>query len=311
MLDLSAGINGKVSGRENILFRSKLLGRPKQLALQTVEDACEFGDLAEFIDQPVETYSSGMQVRLGFAIATALHPDILILDEVLAVGDASFRNKCYKRIAELRKSAAIIFVTHQMSHIARMCDSTLVLKQGRAIFLGNVEEGVSQYEVLNENLKIEDSSFLSLSQPIESFLFGLSSDIINQGDAPRLNIEISSEAPIENFIFRFLLYNQLGDICAGSDTSSNEHNILITKGTNHWTIELPCLFLKRGKYSVAINVMTHAGELLVWSFKQRQIEIKSEHHGPSVDYQPQLKNWASHQHNNRESTSSNHNKSSH
>lgn len=294
LIALGAGFNPILSGRENIYTNGSILGLSNQQIDIKINSIIDFADIGEFIDTPVQAYSSGMQVRLGFAIATALHPDILILDEVLAVGDASFRNKCYKRIAELRKSAAIIFVTHQMSHIARVCDSTMVLKQGRGIYLGNVEEGISQYEVLNDNSKIEDSSFLSLSQPIKSFLFSLDSDIINQGDSPRLYIEIWSEVPVDNFAFRFLLYNQSGDICLGSDTSNSDHNIFITKGTNHWNIELDSLFLKRGKYSVAINVMTHTGELLVWSFKQRQIEIKSAHHGPSVDYQPQLKSWISH-----------------
>ena len=135
MLDLTAGINGKVSGRENIMFRSKLLGRPKQLAKETVEDACEFGGLSEFIDQPVETYSSGMKMRLAFSIATAVPAEILVMDEWLSVGDDSFQAKARERIDSLVKQAEIlVLASHIKSLLSGLCNNFMSLDKGTASF---------------------------------------------------------------------------------------------------------------------------------------------------------------------------------
>ena len=135
MLDLTAGINGKVSGRENIMFRSKLLGRSKRLAKETVEDACEFGGLAEFINQPVETYSSGMKMRLAFSIATAVPAEILVMDEWLAVGDDSFQARARERIDGLVKQAEIlVLASHNKALLAGLCNSFIQLNKGIASF---------------------------------------------------------------------------------------------------------------------------------------------------------------------------------
>jgi lipopolysaccharide transport system ATP-binding protein len=135
MLDLQAGINGKVSGRENIMFRSKLLGRPTQLAKETVEDACEFGELADFIDQPVETYSSGMKMRLAFSIATAVPAEILVMDEWLSVGDDSFQAKARERIDGLVKQAEIlVLASHNKTLLSGLCNNFMSLDKGVASF---------------------------------------------------------------------------------------------------------------------------------------------------------------------------------
>jgi ABC-type polysaccharide/polyol phosphate transport system, ATPase component len=131
MLDLNAGINAKSSGRDNIMFRSKLLGRSKSLSLATVEDACEFGGLAEFIDQPVETYSSGMKMKLSFALATAVHPEILIMDEWLSVGDESFQAKARERINSLVDQAEIlVLASHSKDLLRSTCNRFISLDRG-------------------------------------------------------------------------------------------------------------------------------------------------------------------------------------
>lgn len=133
MLDLHAGINGKVSGRENILFRSKLLGRSKQLASRTVEDACGFGGLADFIDQPVETYSSGMRMRLAFSMATAVPAEILVMDEWLSVGDDIFQAKARYRLDNLVKQAEIlVLASHNKNLLSGLCNHFLSMDKGVA-----------------------------------------------------------------------------------------------------------------------------------------------------------------------------------
>lgn len=133
MLDLQQGINGKVSGRDNIIYRSRLLGRTLTLAKQTVEDACEFGGLAEFIDQPVENYSSGMKMRLAFSVATAVPSEILIMDEWLSVGDEQFQAKAKKRIDDLVNQADIlILASHNKKLLSSTCNRFLSLEKGVA-----------------------------------------------------------------------------------------------------------------------------------------------------------------------------------
>lgn len=133
MLDLQAGISGKVSGRENIVFRSKLLGRSKQLAKETIEDACEFGGLAEFIDQPVDSYSSGMKMRLAFSIATAVPSQILVMDEWLSVGDDSYQAKARERLEGLVRNAEILLIaSHNKTLLSSLCNNFVTLSRGTA-----------------------------------------------------------------------------------------------------------------------------------------------------------------------------------
>lgn len=140
MLDLQAGIHGKMSGRDNITYRSKLLGRSKQLSNETVEDACDFGGLAEFIDQPVETYSSGMKMRLAFSIATAVPSEILVMDEWLSVGDDSFQARAKQRIDSLVQQAEILVIaSHNKELLSGLCNRFLHLEKGRATLSSSVE----------------------------------------------------------------------------------------------------------------------------------------------------------------------------
>ena len=118
-------------------MNASVLGLSMREIDMKIEEIIDFSELRDFIDSPVQSYSSGMQVRLGFAVATALDPDVLILDEVLAVGDASFRSKCYRRIGELLDRCAVIFVSHAIEQIARISTSALVLGRGRQVLQGS------------------------------------------------------------------------------------------------------------------------------------------------------------------------------
>ena len=109
------------------------------------EDIVEFAGIGDFLDTPVKFYSSGMFVRLGFAVAVHCEPDILLIDEVLAVGDVAFRAKCYNRIAELTKNCAVVIVSHDMSAIARISSKCMVLNNGNSVFQGMVEEAIQRY----------------------------------------------------------------------------------------------------------------------------------------------------------------------
>jgi lipopolysaccharide transport system ATP-binding protein len=146
LIELNAGFNPILTGRENIYTEAALLGFSREETDAKFDAIVNFAEIGDFLDMPVQNYSSGMRVRLGFAVAAQMEPDVLLIDEVLAVGDVAFRFKCLNRIGELMKSAAVIFVSHTMPQIFRLCDEIIVLDHGRATYQGkNIAEGVGVY----------------------------------------------------------------------------------------------------------------------------------------------------------------------
>jgi lipopolysaccharide transport system ATP-binding protein len=157
LIALGAGFNPVLTGRENIYVNAAVLGLTKDETDAKFEKIVEFAELGEFIDSPVQSYSSGMTVRLGFAVATALEPDVLLLDEVLAVGDVGFRHKCHNRIIELTKKCAVIVVSHSMPNLTRISTDILLINKGEKIYLGkNISKGVEKYcdQFPSENTKV-------------------------------------------------------------------------------------------------------------------------------------------------------------
>jgi ABC-2 type transport system ATP-binding protein len=138
LLELGAGFNGELSGRDNIFLNASLLGLSRKETEGLFDSIVAFSELEEFIDNPVKHYSSGMYVRLGFAVAVHVDPDILLVDEVLAVGDEAFARKCLDKIAEFRREGrTILFVTHALDLVDQICDRGIVLDHGRVVFDGD------------------------------------------------------------------------------------------------------------------------------------------------------------------------------
>ena len=145
LIALGAGFNPILTGRENIYVNGSVLGLTKKEIDSKIDEIIDFAEIIDFIDSPVQSYSSGMQVRLGFAVATALKPDILILDEVLAVGDRFFRAKCMARLSKILETTAVIIVSHEEAQIRQKCDTVLWLVGGRQKYIGPTREGLEQY----------------------------------------------------------------------------------------------------------------------------------------------------------------------
>ena len=146
LIELSAGFNPLLSGRENVYVNGQLLGFSKKEIDQKFKAIIDFAEIGEFIDSPVQNYSSGMKVRLGFAIAAQMEPDVLLIDEVLAVGDMGFVLKCLNKMDELRAKTAMIFVSHNMPMVSRMCTRICLLKEDKTIYQSDdVSEGITQY----------------------------------------------------------------------------------------------------------------------------------------------------------------------
>lgn len=141
LLELGAGFEGQYTGLENIYLYGTMLGYSKDFIREKLEEIIEFSELGEFINVPIKNYSSGMKSRLGFSIATVVEPDILILDEVLAVGDAKFKKKCEVKINQMfDKGVTVLFVSHSLPQVQRICNRAILLEKGKLIANGTVKE---------------------------------------------------------------------------------------------------------------------------------------------------------------------------
>jgi ABC-2 type transport system ATP-binding protein len=147
LIELSAGFDDELTGRENIFLSASILGFSKRETEEKYDNIIDFSELKDFINAPLKSYSSGMIARLGFSIATEVYPDILIIDEILAVGDAHFKQKSKERISEFRKKGiTILFVSHNMEEIHNLCDRVLWLDHGDIRMLGDPVRIINEYE---------------------------------------------------------------------------------------------------------------------------------------------------------------------
>lgn len=154
LLELGAGFNPEFTGRENVYINGAILGFSSKEIDARFDEIAAFAEIGQFMNQPVKSYSSGMFVRLAFAIQVCVNPDILIIDEALAVGDIFFRQKCYQLLNRLlEKGVAIILVTHSMNEVEQFCQRALLLKQGKAIFFGPANEAVKRYYLFDQELR--------------------------------------------------------------------------------------------------------------------------------------------------------------
>lgn len=148
MIDLQAGFQSSASGLENIFLRAAALGFTRKETRARLDEIVSFSELDNAIHAPINTYSSGMKMRLAFAVMTTVSPDILLIDEVLAVGDFQFRQKCLGKVREMRDRSAFVFVSHSMSDIERFCDYVIVMHKGKVLFEGEPREAIEVYQAL-------------------------------------------------------------------------------------------------------------------------------------------------------------------
>jgi lipopolysaccharide transport system ATP-binding protein len=260
LLELGSGFNPEFTGRENVYLNGSVLGLTQREIEERYDQIVEFADIGEFIDQPVKTYSSGMFVRLAFAVQAHIDASILIIDEALAVGDIFFRQKCYSRLEQLRNcGAAILLVTHSMPDIEQYCQRSLLLDRGQCQFSGPANEATKHYYLLNQrqgqndlrmsvtnepDRKVMPTSHgrLTLDLPPESFLNIADKKQIGTGEAicTRVAILDSMGEPRNTFkqgetavfYYEFKLEKDIGVPICGV-TISNERGIIV-HGKNSW-----------------------------------------------------------------------------
>ena len=146
LIEMGAGFHPELTGRENVFLNGVILGLKEKYIKEKFEEIIDFAELHKFVDMPIKHYSSGMYMRLAFSVAVFTDPEILLIDEILAVGDMEFQKKCLAKMREFKKSGiTIIFVSHSMDTIRNFCDRVIYFKEGQIIFDGDVKEGIKQY----------------------------------------------------------------------------------------------------------------------------------------------------------------------
>ncbi len=174
LLEVGTGFNGEMTGRENIFLNGAILGMTKKEIASKLDEIIEFSGCERYIDTPVKRYSSGMTVRLAFAVAAFLEPEILVIDEVLAVGDAEFQKKAIGKMQDISRSGGrtVLFVSHNMAAVKQLCTKAIVLENGSVVFEGNTNVGIEYYLQTNQyegyigqyiNEAVEESGFVSLA----------------------------------------------------------------------------------------------------------------------------------------------------
>lgn len=270
LIALGAGFNPILTGRENIYVNASVLGLTKKEIEEKIDEIVDFAEISEFIDMPVQSYSSGMQVRLGFSVAAALEPDILLLDEVLAVGDATFRSKCLKKIGSILNQCAVIFVSHDAWSIRRICDSIIWLRRGSIIYHGNTEIGMEQYAIESTNVGVPPV-FINTAEFISSISYHADShNSRSQDDIEIIDVDVIIEfysnrtTTVGICHCNIITLDEI--LVAQSEFKRWMPNIKI--GLNVIAFKIVGLQLARGNYSLA---------LAIWSENNKQLFINLRH----------------------------------
>ena len=274
LIALGAGFNPILTGRENIYVNASVLGFKKKQIDEKFDEIIDFADIEEFIDSPVQIYSSGMQVRLGFAIASALEPDVLLIDEVLAVGDAAFRAKCYNRIGRMLQKSAVIFVSHSMAQIAQVSSSILYMKTGLIGYLGDTKDGVAAYNLENSVKENENEKVLILEAPVDSAHLIINPVKVEYSKTLIVNYKIVLQEDMLNSTIRIPFYNTEGRVVSDWSSKGTGERIDLKKGCNFGVIELGPIHLSPGRYFLGFALNDSTGVLMpFWSLKQHKVDV--------------------------------------
>jgi len=260
LIELGAGFNPILTGRENIFVNGTVLGLSRNEVKDRFDDIVEFSELGEFINTPVQSYSTGMRVRLGFAVAAHMNPDVLLIDEVLAVGDAGFRAKCYNRIAELAEHCAVILVSHNMSHVARLAHRTIVVNRGKVEFIGGTPEAINIYYSMFAKgaAKLRHGSQMVRTDTIEfTNSNGETTDRLDFGKDFSICLQISAKAPVGEIVVNVVFQTVDQQVVAQCNNYVLPHSIQITSEYELLiTMRIERLTLNPGVYQVSCLLMS-------------------------------------------------------
>ena len=276
LIEVGSGFHPELTGRENVYLSGSILGMRRREITEKLNSIIEFSGVSEFIDVPVKRYSSGMYVRLGFSIAAHLQPDILLLDEVLAVGDAEFQSRCLQRISELKTGGTtILFISHDLNAVDFLCDRVLLLDQGKIVADGSPREVINQYErgvcgavPQPYAVKSEPGSLIRVIGLTFHDLQGLEIAEARTADPLLARVEFLVNEPVSDLIFEIFFYSQNGRLHCQYSTSLDAAQIDLEPGRG--AIEFSCdqLGLQPGLYYVDVTVTRRPDQTeLDWRYR--------------------------------------------
>jgi ABC-type polysaccharide/polyol phosphate transport system ATPase subunit len=273
LLELGAGFNPEFTGRENLYFQGAIMGLGKAAMDARLDAITAFADIGEFIDQPVRTYSSGMFVRLAFAVASHVDPDILVVDEALAVGDAAFQQKCFDRIYDMQsRGMTMLVVSHNPYQIERLCTRVAVMNRGRLSPLSPAKEALSLYhELLHGELAPDTHAEPALREGTHALCFETvaiegardpTDGAFRTNEALRIVADVIAKQAVDNVRFRF-------ELCAGGDLVTMISTIGLTEqmkfhGRHRIAFSMPRCQLTTGWYHVNAVAVGRNVRLDVW-----------------------------------------------
>lgn len=260
MLEVGTGFNGEMTGRENIYLNGAILGMTKAEIDAKIEDIIEFSEVRDFIDTPVKRYSSGMYVKLAFSVAAHLDSEIMIMDEVLAVGDMAFQKKCLDKMRSAAKEQGrtVLYVSHNMSTIRRLCDRCIVLNKGKIVFNGEVEEAIAVYLGGGESIdlthidcsKTQREPICDRKIQINTIdILDVKKPFIYDGQSLKISLGINAKEDFKDTLFRMILFSKQQEPIGMTSTNGS---ISIKEGKNRLQFTFDLSTLSPGEYTTRL-----------------------------------------------------------
>jgi lipopolysaccharide transport system ATP-binding protein len=296
LLEVGAGFHPELTGRENIFLNGAMLGFSREEMQEKFPRIVEFSELGDFIDAPLRTYSSGMSARLGFAVATDTQPDILIVDEILSVGDEAFQHKSFERIQAIKaKGATILLVSHAMSTIETMCQRAAWLHHGQIVALGTAKEVVDRYlgRVYDEETihLIEEThrgyhppagnNFIEISQVKILNSQNTEEHIFYTGEAMKVQIEYITHQAVDSLEVGLAIHRQDGVHITGPNTSFDGLNIKVEPGPGGIIYSIPYIPLLDGLYNITVALVNRDGNFIL-DYQDRFYSFRIDNRGHDV-----------------------------
>jgi ABC-type polysaccharide/polyol phosphate transport system ATPase subunit len=248
LIEVASGFHPELTGRENVFLNGSLLGMTRREIRKKLDSIVDFAGVSAFIDTPVKRYSSGMYLRLGFSIAAHLDPDILLLDEVLAVGDAVFQTRCIERIRQLRDAGTtIVFVSHNLSAVQSLCDRVFLLRQGEIVRDGPPRDVIAEYEHMLTNMpvagpaKSAQADTTPTAQLTAVTLFnsaGRKTTMFATGDEVRVEVEFIVHERLEDALIEVYFFSIFHNLHSHFSTDSEQVKLDLERGSG--TVEFLC-----------------------------------------------------------------------
>jgi ABC-type polysaccharide/polyol phosphate transport system ATPase subunit len=268
LISVGVGFHQELTGRENVYVNGSILGMTRRELDKRLDGIVDFAEIAEFIDTPVKFYSSGMLLRLGFSVAVAAEPEVLLVDEILAVGDFAFQQKCIERMERLKaQGTTVLMVSHNISAIRRLCSRVLVLHHGESRFLGGVDEGISVYQDL---LSAQHSLEAGGDSPVQVTQFqlfdssGKRTAHVQAGEEATFRLVARFDRAIDTASFTFLLGTDAGQLLYSEGTNRAEGRRFAAGESASFAVRFP-VRLTTGSYTA------HAG--VRWGNVRGQVEM--------------------------------------